>query len=124
MYDQKEDEYGNIYFIYVKDLIEGEDIINIIEIMKFDEKIKNINDDDIFITHMKENNNILDIDYRKLENRENKLFFETILYKNINIKKIYKYTIIYFPKNKNKIVNNSSLLIPDKETYGEIGENY
>lgn len=126
MFDYKEDEHKNIYLIGQEELISGQDIIFEIEITKLkqnqevDAVFKNIKYDNIKIEYLnlEDIDTKGDIDYRRLENKK---YTNVILYKDIDIEKKYIYPVVYIINNKDNIVKNNDLLIPDKETYGIIG---
>lgn len=126
MFDYKEDEHKNIYLIGQEELISGQDIIFEIEITKLkqnqevDAVFKNIKYDNIEIEYLnlEDIDTKGDIDYRRLENKK---YTNVILYKDIDIEKKYIYPVVYIINNKDNIVKNNDLLIPDKETYGIIG---
>lgn len=130
MFDEKKDENGNIYLIYIltninisekeeykKDInnfVESYDIEKIIQLKKFELNYENEN---IYLSYIEKPRII---DYRIFENRLN--IEKIINYKDINNNIRYNYPIIIFSKNINTIVKNSKDLISDKETYGIIGE--
>lgn len=125
MFDYKEDNHKNIYLIGQEELIRGQDIIFEVEIIKLQNKkddayLENNKYDNIEIEYLKleDINNDGNIDYRRLENKKYK---NVILYKDIDLEKEYVYPVIYIINDKYNIVNNSNLLISDKETYGIIG---
>lgn len=117
MFDYKEDNNKNIYLIGQEELISGQDIIFEIEIIKLSQNNKY---DNIEIKYLilEDINTYGTIDYRRLENKKHQ---NTILYKDIDLEKEYIYPVVYIINDKDNIVNNNNLLIPDKETYGIIG---
>lgn len=125
MFDYKEDHHENIYLIGQEELISGQNIIFEVEITKLrknkvDSYSENKKYDNIEIEYLnlEDIDNNENIDYRRLENKKNK---NIILYKDIDLEKEYVYPVVYIINDKDNIVNNSNLLISDKETYGIIG---
>lgn len=130
MFDEIKDKNGNVYLIYIltninisendedkkyiNNFVESYDIKEFIQIKNFE---LNYEHENIYLSYIEKPENI---DYRIFENRLN---IENIInYNDINNNIRYNYPIIIFSKNINTIVNNSKDLIPDKETYGVIGE--
>lgn len=130
MFDEIKDKNGNVYLIYIltninisendedkkyiNNFLESYDIKEFIQIKNFE---LNYEHENIYLSYIEKPENI---DYRIFENRLN---IENIInYNDINNNIRYNYPIIIFSKNINTIVNNSKDLIPDKETYGVIGE--
>jgi hypothetical protein len=126
MFDYKEDDHKNIYLIGQEELISGQDIIFEIEITKlkqnqevdFDSENNKYDNIEIEYLNLEDIDTKGDIDYRRLENKKYK---NIILYKDIDIEKKYVYPVVYIINDKDNIVKNNHLLIPDKETYGIIG---
>jgi hypothetical protein len=143
MFDEKKDNNNNIYLIYVltniniiskkeednyenreynqklkkniDNSIESEDIKNFIQIKNFECNYEN---KDIYLSYIEDP--VEYTDYRLFENR---LGIQKIIeYNNIKDNTKYSCPIIIFSKNKDTIINNNNNLIPDKETYGVIGE--
>lgn len=120
MFDERKDINGNIFLIYVLDNINLDDI-NIFIRLKNTELDYDKND--IYISYIDNsvyNNLNQDVDYRFFENRLN--IEKVINYNNISNNIKYSCPIIIFSKNKDTIVKDSKDLIPEKETYGIIGE--
>lgn len=125
MFDYKEDYHKNIYLIGQEELISGQNIIFEVEITKLRHNEIDVNSEnnkydkiEVEYLNLEDIDNDGNTDYRRLENKKNK---NIILYKDIDLEKEYVYPVIYIINNKDNIVNNNNLLIPDKETYGIIG---
>jgi hypothetical protein len=115
MFDEKKDNNGNIFLIYVLNNINLEDINNFIQLKNFE---LNYDYKNIYISYIDIPNE--NVDYKLFENRLN--IEKIVNYDNIDNNINYNYPIIIFSKNIDTIVKNSNDLIPDKETYGVIGE--
>jgi hypothetical protein len=118
MFDEKIDKNGNIYLIYILSNInisvESYNLKEFIQLKNFELNYEHKN---IYLSYIKTPEKL---DYRLFENRIN---VENIInYNEINNDIKYNYPIIIFSKNINTIIKNSKDLIPDKETYGIIGE--
>ena len=125
MFDYKEDYHKNIYLIGQEELISGQNIIFEVEITKLRHNEIDVNSEnnkydkiEVEYLNLEDIDNDGNTDYRRLENKKNK---NIILYKDIELEKEYVYPVIYIINDKDNIVNNNNLLIPDKETYGIIG---
>lgn len=121
MFDERKDNNGNIYLIYVLNNISFQDIIHFIQLKNLE---FNYEGKYIFLSYI-ENKNQDDQDNNKINYRlfENRLEIDKkINYDKINENTKYFYPIIIFSRNIDNIVKNNNELIPEKETYGVIGE--